>query len=278
MILSFHPLFTGDKNILCAGRQPDRLDLQSIQSADAVILPQGCRRSLHDMARNHCSHVFPDYRMRFRYPGKTGQTQLFSRFNVLFPKTQVFRTTQHFYKGYPRAENFTALALPFVFKFDWGGEGDTVFLVTAYSVLRQKLDLAFRYEQSGQSGFLLQEYIPSSLRCLRVVVIGQKMIAYWRKQEDPNTFGTNLAKGGQIDMESDPELRQKGIASARIFCHQTGINLAGFDLLFSADDKNQRPYFLEINYFFGRRGLGGSEKYYSILEKEIREWLSNLNL
>jgi ribosomal protein S6--L-glutamate ligase len=35
---------------------------------------------------------------------------------------------------------------------------------------------------------------------------------------------------------------------------------------------------LEINYFFGRKGLGGSENYYRILLAEIRNWLARRNL
>jgi ribosomal protein S6--L-glutamate ligase len=31
---------------------------------------------------------------------------------------------------------------------------------------------------------------------------------------------------------------------------------------------------LEINYFFGRRGLGGSDAFYEILKREINTWLS----
>jgi ribosomal protein S6--L-glutamate ligase len=31
---------------------------------------------------------------------------------------------------------------------------------------------------------------------------------------------------------------------------------------------------LEINYFFGRRGLGGSDAFYEILKSEIDNWLS----
>jgi ribosomal protein S6--L-glutamate ligase len=35
---------------------------------------------------------------------------------------------------------------------------------------------------------------------------------------------------------------------------------------------------LEINYFFGRSGLGGSQVYYEILQKEILNWLHRLDL
>jgi ribosomal protein S6--L-glutamate ligase len=42
--------------------------------------------------------------------------------------------------------------------------------------------------------------------------------------------------------------------------------------------KDPRPLFLEINYFFGRAGLGGSERFYDMLQTEIDNWLAGLGL
>jgi ribosomal protein S6--L-glutamate ligase len=33
---------------------------------------------------------------------------------------------------------------------------------------------------------------------------------------------------------------------------------------------------LEINYFFGRRGLGGSDAYYKVLKREIQNWIEHV--
>jgi ribosomal protein S6--L-glutamate ligase len=64
----------------------------------------------------------------------------------------------------------------------------------------------------------------------------------------------------------------------KAFCDRTGINLAGFDLIFPSGSDRPKPLFLEINYFFGRRGLGGSERYYRLIDRAIRRWLSSLDL
>jgi ribosomal protein S6--L-glutamate ligase len=64
----------------------------------------------------------------------------------------------------------------------------------------------------------------------------------------------------------------------KAFCSRTGINLAGFDLLFSSRGKSRLPLFLEINYYFGRRGLGGSERFYEILIAEIEKWIDRISL
>ena len=124
---------------------------------------------------------------------------------------------------------------------------------------------------------MIQELIPSNGRSLRVVIIHQTCISYWRVHDDGDGFYTNLAKGAKIDAESDPALQEAAIAVTRKFCDQTKINLAGFDFLFSESDLAAgviKPLFLEINYFFGRRGLGGSESYYQILKNEIDNWLN----
>jgi len=321
MILSFHPIFEGDKNILCAGREPGADDLAAVRAADAVILPQGCKASLYTMARENCANVFPNYDARFEYPGKIGQTRLFRKLNAPHPKTEIYTShssllTSHF------SLLISHFSLPFVFKFDWGGEGDNVFLIRSSEEFETVLQKAAVFESTGQSGFLIQEYIPfqnrelrenvervlnpfyreqkyipsknrdlrenvervsnpfyreqeyipSQNRDLRVAVIGQKMISYWRVQKDTEKFCSNLSKGAVIDRDSDPDLQAKGIDAVRAFCEKTGINLAGFDLLFSHDE----PLFIEINYFFGRQGLGGSERFYDILTQEIGKWINSL--
>jgi len=147
-----------------------------------------------------------------------------------------------------------------------------VFLIRSSEESEAVLQKALVYEQTGQSGFLIQEYIPSQNRDLRVAVIGQKIISYWRVQKDTEKFCSNLSKGAVIDRDSDPDLQAKGIDAVRAFCEKTGINLAGFDLLFSHDES----LFIEINYFFGRQGLGGSERFYDILTQEIGKWINSL--
>jgi ribosomal protein S6--L-glutamate ligase len=272
MILSFHPCVVADKNILCAGRDPDSTDLGLIKQADAVILPQGCRKTLYEMAKKNCPNVFPNYDARFAFPGKIGQTDLFKKFDVPFPKTKVFWSMKEFYEYAPSKEKLTGFDYPLVFKFDWGGESDNVFSINTQDQLSKALKQAAEFEKTGQFGFLIQEFIPTANRSLRVVVIGQKQISYWRVQPDEKNFSTGISKGAIIDAESDQNLQQSGKDMVRDFCTQTGINLAGFDLMFPEYAKQWNPLFLEINYFFGRSGLGGSEKFYELLNTEIIKW------
>jgi ribosomal protein S6--L-glutamate ligase len=277
MILSFHPCFVGDQNIICAGRDPDDSDLAWIKKADAVILAQGCRKSLHEMAAKQCPHVFPDYKARFSFPGKIGQARLFKQINAPFPETYSFLSLADFDKFSSQSNNTPGLTFPFVFKFDWGGESDNVLLIESKNQLVEALRRAAEFEKTGQSGFLIQEFITSANRSLRVAAIGTKRISYWRVQPDQNNFSTGVSKGAVIDKASDPLLQQAGIDMVDRFCDQTDINFAGFDIVFS-DESKPCGYFLEINYFFGRTGLGGSEKFYKLLNHEINLWLKRIEL
>jgi len=278
MVLSFHPNIVAKKNILCAGRLPNDADRAAISRAKAVILPQGCSEALYRLCRKHCDNVFPNYDARFDYPGKLGQSRLFQETGAAFPETFSFETLSSYYDQYEQNGLGSPLAFPCVFKFDWGGEGEGVFLLKTVKALGEILQRAQAAEKSGQKGFLLQEYVPCDSRSLRVVVIGDESFSYWRVQRNRSLFLTNLEAGAVIDHEAAPELQKAGKAAVRDFCSKTGINLAGFDLLFPQNDKGGSPFFLEINYFFGRRGLGGSLKHYELVDRAVRTWLSTLGL
>lgn len=278
MIVSFHPIIIADKNILCAGRDPGPAEAESMTGADAVILPQGCRKTLYDMATSLCPHVFPDYAARFRYPGKIGQTTLFMDLDLPFPRTRTFAALDDFFFQTRYPESRLDFGFPLVFKFDWGGEGDSVFFVSSPAELNRGIEKAKKFERTGQKGFLIQEFVPTDGRSLRVAVIGNQRIAYWRVPKDPSQFGTALSKGAVIDRDADPSLKQKGVALVDRLCKTTGINLAGVDVIFRQTGGGCEPLLLEINYFFGRTGLGGSAAFYGLLAEEVNNWLHGLGL
>ena len=274
MIVSFHPLFEADQNIICAGRGPNVEDLEAIKTAQAVILPQGCRQSLYEMATANCQHVFPNYDARFTYPGKIGQIQLFQENGTAHPHAETYPKLENFRQHYGENPKDIAFELPCVFKFDWGGEGETVYLINSREELNAVLNKAADFERSGQTGFLLQEYVPTQGKTLRVVSIGQTLISYWRIQESEDAFKSNVSRGARIDAALAPERQAVAKVFIKNLCNKTGINLAGFDVIFAPVKAHIKPLMLEINYFFGRRGLGGSDAYYEILKKEIDNWLS----
>lgn len=273
MIVSFHPIFTADHNVICAGRPLDHGDLDAIRMADAVILPQGCPRALHKMAREYCRHVFPNYSTRFDYPGKMGQIRLFDQLDTPYPPTET-HSSVHRFRSVKRSHSF-----PLVIKLNWGGEGHTTFKAENQTALDSILDKVAAHERSGRRGFISQQWITSQDRCLRVVLVGRRIESYWREQPMADRFGTAVSAGADINYDADPHLQAAGQAAAARIGTLTGLQLAGFDFIFDTTKSAQsEPLILEINYYFGRKGIGGSDRFYGILVKEIDAWLQRRGL
>ena len=140
--------------------------------------------------------------------------------------------------------------------------------------LEEKLDL-LRGSSVRDQGFVLQEFIDHGGRDLRVVILYDQLFAYWRVQPDPSQFRTNQRQGGEIDPEGDPKLKNEAIKAVEGFCRRAGINVAGLDILFNRTRNPDTPLFLEINYYFGRRGLGGSLRFYELFEQAADRWLAD---
>ncbi len=266
MILSFHPCIVADENRICAGRKPDHQDQAAMRRAAAVILPQGCPQDLYHMARGCCRHVFPNYDARFAYPGKTGQARLFERCGAPCPPTAVLTD----------ARDLTSARLPFDFpymvKLDWGGEGRTTFPVSGRADLDRRLLDVLQSECAKGRAFVVQRFVPCGGRVLRVAVIGGQRFSYWRTLPGNGGQLVGLRQGAGIDRHADPRLQRAAVDAVDALCRCAAIDLAGFDLIF---DDRHHPLFLEINYFFGRYGLGGSAAFYRILKREVLNWLRN---
>ncbi len=226
------------------------------------------------MARENCPHVFPNYDVYYPYPGKTGQIRLFKKNNLLYPDSRIFDDCDNFFKVHVTPP----FPMPCVFKFSWGGEGRYVYLLKTREDFLQCMKMAEYWEKKGLKGFLFQEYIPSGGRNLRAVVMGKHIITYWRTQNNSEQFYTNLAKGAVIDNDSDEYLQNKARKVTRKFSKETGLNLAGLDFLFSTEEKDPEPLFLEINYFFRCTGLGGPDNYRKLLKTAVTDWINDIRV
>jgi len=178
MIVSFHPIYEADCNLVCAGRHPGDSDREAICRASAVILPQGCSSALYRLARANCPNVFPKMDPRYDYPGKVGQARLFASLGVDHPRTLAFASLEEFEKHYPGRSVENTISFPMVFKLNWGGEGENVLPIATGSDLTSALKKAALFEASGRKGFVIQQLVSCRNRCLRVVVIGRRFISY----------------------------------------------------------------------------------------------------
>ena len=268
-VLSMHPVIEADTFYWDRGVWDEKL-CRAIEKASAIILPQTVEKELYCLCTKMCPNVFPNYDLRFQWEGKLGDTLAFWTYGVKHPHTLVFPRVETLRGEHCSMEHKVPElpSYPFVLKGAHGGEGSQVWLIANGAEFEAKLQTLLQLELQGSSGFVIQEYIAALERDLRVVVIGNQVISYWRTAQG---FLHNVAQGGRIDAESDQDLQAAGREKTRDFCRRSGINLAAFDLVFPTGEAD--PVFLEINYTFGRTGIGGSERFYTLLRGAVDEWL-----
>jgi len=272
-ILSFHPCFGADKQIILGPRPLSLEDRLHIGQADAILLPQGCSAELYLACAHSRAAVFPEYGVRFKYPGKTGQAKLFQEFSIPHPETRCWRSTAELTvflkKGNPLPHGF-----PFFLKIDGLHEGEGVFFIEEEANLRDVLGQLREREASGVCSFLTQSAVPTYGNILRAVIIGMNTYTFWKRPGQKGGMITNTSKGGRIDQEWLPDLQERAAAAAREVSLKTGINLAAIDFAAAVEEPDPQLLVLEINYFFARRGLGGTTRYYRILYDAVRRWLA----
>lgn len=277
MILSFHPCFVADRQIILGSRCLDISDSRLIEEAKAIILPQSCSEELYLACKKSSAYIFPDYDTRFKYPGKTGQSILFEKTDTPHPKTCRWQSVDEFRKTF-QDQNSLPHKTPFLLKTDKGHEAEGVYLIKDHKTLDSYLEKLKHAENSGTAGFISQELIPAEGNVLRIVTMGHSSITYWRRPSAPGQIITSASKNGIIDMDWRADLQEKGKIKVKDLTDKTGIDLAAIDCIFPIKEDNPQPMILEINYYFGRRGLGGSVNYYGLLFQAIQYWLAENDL
>jgi ribosomal protein S6--L-glutamate ligase len=273
MILSFHPVFAADEQVILGVRSPDEGDLDLIRRADAIILPQARANDLQEACLRSKALIFPNYEVRLKYPGKIGQSLLFEDYGFSQPRTLRWPSLQALSGACGGRLDHPPHTLPFLVKADRGHEAESVFLIESRRSLTEALERIRRREDSGQRGFVTQDYVHSEGNALRAVIIGDRIVTYWKRPSVPGALITTIGKGATIDRQWRQDLQQKGREAAKDLANKTGINLAAVDFVFSLKEEDPEPLFLEINYYFARRGLGGNEAYYTLVHGAIRQWL-----
>ncbi|UCG81344.1 MAG: hypothetical protein JSV60_03445 [Desulfobacterales bacterium] len=277
MILSFHPRVKGDVNLrLTINKLFSDKETRLIASARATVVTQSIKAHQYGFCRRHCVNLFPNYTSRFGFEGKYGNIHLFRRFLAPHPETSCYESVEHFKQRHFEKKE-PLMPFPFVLKGDRGGGGWAVFLIENEDNLITQLEvLADKYLHPTRR-FIAQAFVPHRGRDLRVVVIGRTTKAYWRCQYKPGEFRNNVGRGAVINHDLDPDLRDEGIRCVRNFCSKTGINLAAFDVLFDRSQRTPKALLSEINFLFGRKGIGGSPRFYDLLNKAVGQWIGELN-
>jgi ribosomal protein S6--L-glutamate ligase len=273
MILSFHSCFLADTQVILGDGTLDAHDRLHIEAADVIILPQTCPWELYQVCKKASVLLFPNYEARFEYPGKIGQSRLFNDFELPHPKTKPWPSVKAFRDKHPKSAPFP-LEMPYVIKADKTHESEGVHIIQDSATLESALKTMERLEDSGLSGFVSQEWIETEGNVLRVVIMGKSLRSYWKRAEGSGTKVAAISRGAKIDENWRPDLQEKGKTQARRLSAATGINLAAIDFVFPFSHPDPQLLFLEVNYSFGREGLGGSQKFYLQLFEVLQEWLA----
>jgi len=271
-IVSFHPLIKAQINSSVAGKtilSPRQLRL--IKKADAIILPQICPEFLYQAVREFQKPCFPDQEIRYKCQDKASQIRFFQANNIPHPKTLIFQNLQCLAEYLKK--NSWEWGFPLVLKSCWAHEGDGVF------VLMDEKDFFIKSPEienkvSKHEPIITQSLVPTKGYVLRIVTFYKELIPYWKVGTGPII---SIAKGAKIVENLFPELKEKGINSLKELKEKIRIDLSAIDMIFDME-KIIGPLWLEINFSFGRKGLGGSKKFYAHLLRAVKTWLKDLGL
>jgi ribosomal protein S6--L-glutamate ligase len=272
MILSFHPCFGAGAQVVLGSRPLSAEERSLIEQAAAVILPQSCPHELYRACKKSSALLFPNYDKRFEYPGKMGQSLLFEACGFPYPKTQRWASVKAFESSCLSSKTYPH-RMPFFLKADRSHEGAGIFLISDDEAMHSAIQALAQLEKSGFPGFISQQSIATEGNVLRAVIMGGKTITYWKRAADSSRMITTIGRGSRIDKTWRRDLQEQGREAVERLSTKASIDLAAVDLIFPMRDPEPQPLFLEINYYFGRRGLGGSERYYRLLHEAIQEWL-----
>jgi ribosomal protein S6--L-glutamate ligase len=231
-----------------------------LSNAAGVLLPEYVTPQRYQSITRYAREWFPNLDARFDCCGKTRQTLLFRKLGVRHPESLLFDNPRLLMEYFER--NGSPWGYPLVLKGDLGGGGSTVFPIRKPENLPGCLE-----KLRSEEPCLLQRWVEHGGKDLRVVVYGDHTVSYFRVGD--GRFYNNVCRGGRLDHLGWPELQEKGVQAVRNFCSLSKIDIAGFDLMFPDEGE---PVFVEINFHFGRKGLGGFDGHRRHILQAIGEW------
>jgi ribosomal protein S6--L-glutamate ligase len=257
--LSMNPLVQLEENLpnLAPVEAPEVAS--KIRAALGVVMPRGITRKRYRKIAAMAQNWFPNLDAKYDFSGKTKQAVLFQRLKIRHPRTILYSNPQDLLDA---QDKMLPLDYPFVLKGDSGGGGSRVFPVCCRRDLIEGLN-----RLPPEEPLLIQRWVNHGGMDLRVVVVGAKMVSYFRVGGE--NFYNNACRGGRIHPEIFPELQHRGMSAVARFCHLAAINLAGFDLMFTDEGP---PVFVEINFNFGRKGLGGTPGFRKLFREAVDLW------
>jgi ribosomal protein S6--L-glutamate ligase len=258
--VSFRPEIPMEVNLPAFASAEEPEVRKTLGGAAGVLLPNYVAPWRYRAIVRQCRSWFPRLDTQFDYCGKTRQTVLFRKMQVRQAESRVFENPDALLTLV--RESGIPWELPFVLKGDMGGGGSSVFPIRKGSDLLRDLQ-----GLPADKPLLIQKWVEHGGMDLRVVVYGTRVLSYFRIGD--GRFYNNICRGGRIDHGLHPDLQARGVEAVRGFCLRADIDVAGFDLMFPDSGD---PVFVEINFHFGRKGLGGTKGHRKYIEEAVWEW------
>ena len=232
-----------------------------ITGAAGVVIPRYILPGRYEVITRLTKHWFPHQRAKHDYGGKIRQIRLFRELGIRHPESLLFSNSDELLNHFNR---FGApWEYPVVLKGDLGGGGSGVFPIYGPEDVSRHIG-----KIPPQQPILLQRWVEHGGRDLRVVTYGQDLaVSYFRVGD--GRFYNNVCRGGRMDHDGWPDEQAKGVKAAQALCRLAMIDIAGFDLMFPDEGE---PVFVEINFNFGRKGLGGAAGHRKYEIEAVMRW------
>ena len=258
--VSFNPEIKLEENLSIFSSLYDPLVHRLLQKAAGVLLPSYVPPWRYRRITRLAQDWFPRLGTQFDCVGKSRQIELFRRLEVRHPETLLFKNPSHLLGYFNQWDS--PWGYPLVLKGDTGGGGSRVYPIYEPDQVRQHAA-----KLPAREPALLQRWVDHRGRDLRVVAYGEQLVSYFRIGD--GQFYNNICRGGQIDYELRPDQQATGVRAVRDLCRRAQIDIAGFDLMFPDQGT---PVFVEINYHFGRKGLGGTPGHRQYVRQAVKDW------
>lgn len=263
-LVSFHHRIRLDYNLPPLTCLYDEETQRIVSGAKGVLMPKYLSptryRAICALAKSH----FPDLSARFLYRGKSKQIKLFRSLKIPHPMTMLFH--RPVLAARVLAEHGPPMAYPFVLKGDSGGGGSRVFPVASRDDYLDGLKTL-----PADEPVLVQRWVKNRGMDLRVVVVGSKVRSYFRVGGE--SFYNNICRGAAIDYGLYPEKQVMGAELAMKVSKLANIDMAGYDVMFP---EHGPPLMIEVNFFFGKKGLGGPRGFDELFFDAVMEWRERL--
>ena len=259
--VSFYPQIPMEEN-LSVFQSFDPPEVRKLLTGAAgVVIPRYILPSRYETIIKLTKHWFPRLRAKHTYEGKSRQIRLFRELKIRHPESLLFENSAQLLSYFK--DRGAPWEYPVVLKGDLGGGGSAVFPIYCPEDIGRHIGKI----PPGEP-VLLQRWVEHGGKDLRVVTYGRDFaVSYFRV--GGGQFYNNVCRGGQMDHDGWPEQQAKGIEAAQALCRRARIDIAGFDLMFPDDGE---PVFVEINFNFGRKGLGGMAGHKRYEREAVVKW------